>query len=111
MEPNQAGKSFNEAKDQVEALGEATKANAASFAGQAADAARSAMGSAQDTFDAAKQKVESLSGDLPGAMAQALDAGQRGGQEIARRVSKQPLETVLLAGALGYLLAWLLHRR
>jgi ElaB/YqjD/DUF883 family membrane-anchored ribosome-binding protein len=42
---------------------------------------------------------------------QAYRNGQRGARELAQRVEERPLMALLLAGALGYALAYLLHAR
>jgi hypothetical protein len=31
-------------------------------------------------------------------------------QQVGARISKQPLESLLLVGALGYLVGWAMHR-
>ncbi len=52
--------------------------------------------------------------DVPGAASDALAASQQairsGGAQVAQRVTKQPLEALLLAGAIGYLIGWAVSR-
>ncbi len=51
---------------------------------------------------------------LPDALSGAADMGQRAykesSQQIGARVGKQPLETLLLVGALGFLVGWAVNR-
>ena len=42
---------------------------------------------------------------------QAYRNGQRGARELAQRVEERPLTALLVAGAVGYAIAYLLHAR
>ena len=62
----------------------------------------------------AKDTVQGLSDRLPEGASEAYRSGQRvyaqGSDTVARRVGKQPIEALLLAGALGYLVGWATSR-
>ena len=79
-----------------------------------ADATQQASDAASDLYGRAKAAVRDASGNLPDSAADAMAAGQRvydrGSVEVARHVSKQPLEALLLAGAIGYLVGWATSR-
>ena len=49
-----------------------------------------------------------------GSASDALDAGQSaiksGSEQLVRQAAKQPLEALLLAGAIGYLVGWAVNR-
>jgi len=51
---------------------------------------------------------------MPESTAEAIAAGQRavdeGTARLARRVAKQPIEALILAGAIGYLVGWATSR-
>jgi len=76
-------------------------------ADQVAGAAQNLYGRTKDGFNEAIER-------LPDAFSDAADLGQRAykesSQKIGSRVSKQPIETLLLVGALGYLVGWAIHR-
>ena len=93
------------------AIGEAVgdnKTQAEGLANQIAGQAQNALGSVKD---AAKQAM----GDAPKYLDDAIDSGQRyvrqGSQMVQDRFGAVPLTEMLLAGAAGYFLAWLIHSR
>ena len=89
--------------------------------GHAADLAQGATDYARDALDTAKGHAQDLAGRASAAAGQLRDqlpdaddlraAGQRGTKTLAQQVSRQPFEALLLAGAVGYLAAWIIHRR
>ena len=66
-----------------------------------------AYATAAGLTDRAKGAIQGLSDRLPD---DAITSGRRayaqGSATVGRRVAKQPIEALLLAGALGYLLGW-----
>ncbi len=74
---------------------------------QVAGAAQNLYGRTKDGFNDAVDRI-------PDVISDAADIGQRayrdGSRQIATQVGKQPIETLLLVGALGYLVGWAVHR-
>ena len=74
-----------------------------------------AAGAAQDALGQAKDAVRSAVDAAPEIASRASDAGQRylrqGNEAVANRVGEQQLVALLIAGAVGYALGWLLHGR
>ena len=81
---------------------------------RAAEAFDAAPGIAGDLYNKARGKAQDMVNDVPGAASDALAASQQairsGGAQVAQRVTKQPLEALLLAGAIGYLIGWAVSR-
>ena len=74
------------------------------------DAAGQASAKAEDVYGRAKERVQTLSDRIPDSAADAYRAGQRvyaqSSEHVGRHVARQPIEALLLAGAIGYLLGW-----
>ena len=70
-----------------------------------------ATGTVQDFYG----RMRDAADQAPDTIAEAMEAGQqslsKGVETIGKRVASQPMESLLLAGAIGYLAAWMLHRR
>jgi uncharacterized protein YjbJ (UPF0337 family) len=81
---------------------------------QAQGFADQVIGTAQSLYGRTKDGLSDAADRIPGALSDAADLGQRAYQDssrqVAAQVSKQPLETLLLVGALGYLLGWAANR-
>ncbi len=81
---------------------------------EAHDSTGQASATASDVYGRAKEHVQSLSDRFPDNAADAYRAGQRAyaqsSEHVGRHVSKQPIEALLLAGAIGYLLGWATSR-
>ncbi len=81
---------------------------------KAQEALDAAPGVAADLHDQGRAKAQGLKDKLPGSAGDALAAGQQamrtGGEQVARRVTRQPLEALMLAGAIGYLIGWAANR-
>ena len=77
-------------------------------------AAKDKAGTVGDAYDSTKEQVIGLSDKLPGSASDAYQAGQRaisqGAEGVSASVAKQPIEALLLAGALGYLVGWATSR-
>ena len=65
-------------------------------------------------YDQARAKTRDMTEGLPDAAGDALAAGHqsimRGGDQVARHVAKQPVEALMLAGAIGFLIGWAVNR-
>ena len=69
---------------------------------------------AGDLYGRAKEQVQGLSDHMPDSAGDAYQKGRQayaaGADTLGRRVANQPLEALLLAGALGYLVGWAASR-
>ena len=75
---------------------------------QAAGAAQNALGQARDA-------VRGVAADVPDYVDRAVDAGERyyrrGNQALSRTLGDDQIVGLLIAGAIGYGLAWMIHGR
>lgn len=101
-----ADKSLSHAKTSaslsVEDLGE----NASSFMDDVS-------GKASDLYDKAKDTAADYADRIPSAseaMATGRTAYKSGSDQVLKQVAKQPIEALLLAGAIGYLVGWAANR-
>ena len=98
-----ARESLDDARDHASEAGR----QAQGLAGQASDMAG-------DLYGRAREQVQGLSDRLPNSASDAYRAGQQayaqGSDRVVRQVTKQPIEALLLAGALGYLVGWATSR-
>ena len=78
---------------------------------QAKDMAQRAAQTAQETGEAAWDVAQRASAQARDVAGQAYAQGERTARELARRVEEQPLVALLIAGAVGYAIAYLLHHR
>ncbi|ACB93896.1 CsbD family protein [Beijerinckia indica] len=74
-----------------------------------------ASGKVQDLYGRIKESVQDASAQVPDSVSETVEKGQEiykhGVEQLGKRVGTQPFEALLLAGALGYLLGWAMHRR
>ncbi len=75
-----------------------------SLARQTSAAGEKAISVARDTAEKASAQAADVGGRL-------YDGSRRAGQTLGRTIGEQPLGSVLLAAAVGYGLAYLMHRR
>jgi uncharacterized protein YjbJ (UPF0337 family) len=72
-------------------------------------------GTAQNAYGSVKDAAKQVANDAPRYLDDALDSGQRyyrqGSQAVREQFGSVPLTEILLAGAAGYFLAWLIHAR
>ena len=72
-------------------------------------------GTAQNAFGSVKEMAGQLSSDAPKYLDDAIDSGQRyyrqGSAAVREQIGSVPLTEILLAGAAGYFLAWMIHGR
>ncbi|WPP03689.1 hypothetical protein [Methylocella tundrae] len=79
------------------------------------DGVNASWAAASDALDRARETA----GGIGAAASETFDEGvgraeevlKSGGRDLAKRVGRQPLEALLLAGAVGYLIGYLLHKR
>ena len=128
-----AGRALGEMPPQAEGVVRQVAGNAQNLYGQAKDNISSAASNAQDLYGQAKDNLGNVAGNAQNLYGQARDnvsnaAGtvtdyanqayrqasphaERGTQLVRDRVGENPLTAVLLAGAIGYLLALAIHGR
>ena len=74
------------------------------------DAGSQAGSKASEVYDRAKEHVQAISDNLPNSASDAYRTGRRalaqGGESLGGHVSRQPIEALLLAGAIGFLVGW-----
>ena len=100
----QASAGLQSALDRGKSAVDQMQAGATSLARQASEAGRQAISQAGDT-------VQGLTGDRAGEVASNLyQQGVTAGGYISRFAAEQPIAALLMAGAIGYGLAYLIHR-
>jgi methyl-accepting chemotaxis protein len=101
---NQAGSSAQTMIDRGKAAAEQMQAGAAGLARQASEVGRQAMAQTGET-------MQGLTGDRASEIASNLyQQGVDAGGYIRRFAAEQPFAALLIAGAIGYGLAYLIHR-
>ena len=85
-----------------------TPAPVGSTASNLGEQARSAMGEAGATAQELAQRVREQASMATDALYQ---QGTRAGEYLSRNVNEYPLAALLIAGAIGYGLAYLIHTR
>ena len=65
---------------------------------------------ADDPVNEIKGKVREASGKVEAAYGDAVDALGNAGQTISRKIQANPTTAVLVAGVVGFAIAWLLRR-
>ncbi|WP_158809268.1 hypothetical protein [Beijerinckia sp. L45] len=102
-----AGKTADDVKKSVQASTDDVTDDAKGYAAQASDAA-------SDLYGRAKETVRNAADSMPQSAADAVAAGKRAydgsADQLVRQIAKQPLEALLLAGAIGYLVGWATSR-
>ena len=90
--------------DQGKAMIQDAQASAATLARQASDAGRQAMAQAGEVAREASNQATQAATNL-------YQQGSRAGDFISQYAAEQPVTALLVAGAIGYGLAYLIHRR
>ena len=110
-----AGKAFGDQQTQAEGLVRQVAGNAQNLYGQAKDSLSSAASGAQDLYGQARSNAGDVAGQVQDyasqAYRQASPHAERGTALVRERVGENPLTAVMLAGAIGYLLALAIHGR
>src|SRR5207245_9933688 len=84
------------------------QASAATLAQQASEAGRQAMSQAGEIVQGAAREAGNQAAQ---AATNLYQQGTRAGDFISRYAAEQPVTALLVAGAIGYGLAYLIHRR
>jgi vacuolar-type H+-ATPase subunit H len=78
---------------------------------QAKGIAQRAAQTAQETGEAAWDVAQRAGAQARDVAGRAYAQGERTARELAHRVEEQPLTALLIAGAVGYAIAYLVHHR
>jgi ElaB/YqjD/DUF883 family membrane-anchored ribosome-binding protein len=100
----QAGAAMQGKLDQGKAMMQDAHASVGTFARQASEAGRQAMAQAGEVARAAGNQATQAATNL-------YQQGTRAGGFISQYAAEQPMTALLVAGAIGYGLAYLIHRR
>ena len=103
----QAGANIQRTLDQGKAMSQDLQASAASVARQAVDAGRQAVGQARETVENAAREI---GGQTTQAASALYQQGSLAGGYITRFTTEQPATALFIAAAIGYGLAYLIHR-
>jgi hypothetical protein len=99
------------ASQQAGKLGDKAAATIDTAADQAKDMAQRAASVAQETVRTASETGAAAWEVAQKAGAEAYARGERGARELAERIEQRPIAALLIAGALGYAVAYLVHGR
>ena len=104
----QVGKAANEAMQrvgaQIQPALDQGKSMAQNLANQASEAGRQAVGQAGELLQNVAPQAKEVASNL-------YDRGSQSGEYIRQYAAEQPVAALLIAGAIGYGLAYLIHRR
>jgi ElaB/YqjD/DUF883 family membrane-anchored ribosome-binding protein len=102
-----ARKGANEAVQRAETDLQSTldqgKSMVQDLANRASETGRQAMGRAGEFIEGVAPQAKEVASNL-------YDQGSRSGEYLRQYVAQQPLTALLIAGAIGYTLAYLIHR-
>ena len=104
----QSGTAVQAKLDQGKAMIQDAQASAAALARQASEAGRQAMTQAGELVQGAAREAGAQATQ---AATNLYQQGSRAGDFISQYVAEQPVAALLVAGAIGYGLAYLIHRR
>jgi len=104
----QAGASMQGTLEQGKAMIQDAQTSAATLARQASETGRQAMAQAGELVQGAAREASSQATQAATSLYQ---QGSRAGDFISQYAAEQPVTALLVAGAIGYGLAYLIHRR
>jgi ElaB/YqjD/DUF883 family membrane-anchored ribosome-binding protein len=104
----QAGATMQGKLEQGKTIIQDAQTGAAALARQASEAGRQAMAQAGELVQGAAREVGNQATQ---AATNLYQQGSRAGDFISRYTAEQPVTALLVAGAIGYGLAYLIHRR
>jgi ElaB/YqjD/DUF883 family membrane-anchored ribosome-binding protein len=104
----QAGAAMQGKLDQGKAMIQDAQTSAATMARQASEAGRQAMAQAGELVQGAAREAGNQATQ---AATNLYQQGSRAGDFISQYAAEQPIAALLVAGAIGYGLAYLIHRR
>jgi ElaB/YqjD/DUF883 family membrane-anchored ribosome-binding protein len=84
--------------------------SAAAAVDKTADLARKASTAGGQAIDAVQGAARGMGNQASQAASTVYEHGARAGSSVSRYTAEQPLTALLIAGAIGYGLAYLLHR-
>jgi hypothetical protein len=104
----QAGAAMQGKLEEGKAIIQDAQTSAAALARQASEAGRQTMAQAGELVQGAAREVGNQATQ---AATNLYQQGSRAGDFISQSVAEQPVIALLVAGAIGYGLAYLIHRR
>jgi len=107
----QASASMQGMLDQGKAMARDAQAGAAGLARQASEAGRQAMAQAGEVVQGVQDAARGAGNQATRAAANLYEQGSQAGDAITRYTAQQPVAALLIAAAVGYGLAYLIHRR
>lgn len=118
MSSDDLKKSVADAASRANEAGADAATAASGYASKASDHAGAMADKASDTasdlYSQARAKLHDAAAGMPGSTSEALEQGQKayaqGSEQVASQVKKQPIEALLLAAAVGYLVGWATSR-
>jgi ElaB/YqjD/DUF883 family membrane-anchored ribosome-binding protein len=103
----QAGKTVNEAAErvgeQVESTLDQGKAVVEDLANRASETGRQAVNRAGEFIEGVAPQAKQVASNL-------YEQGSQSGEFVRQAVAQQPVTALLIAGAIGYALGYLMHR-
>jgi ElaB/YqjD/DUF883 family membrane-anchored ribosome-binding protein len=99
----QADEAVQRAGAEVQPALDQGKSMVQDLANRASDTGKQAVGRAGEFIEGAAPQAKQVANNL-------YDQGYQSGEYIGQYVAQQPLTTLLIAGAIGYTLAYLIHR-
>jgi ElaB/YqjD/DUF883 family membrane-anchored ribosome-binding protein len=97
--------------DQVGKLRDQAQAGIDAAAAQAKEMAKKGADAIQETGAAAWEVAQQARAQAREAAGQLYEQGERGAREITARIEERPWAALLVAAALGYAIAYLVHAR
>ncbi len=114
MSSDEVKKSVADAGDHARETAATAKGTASGYASKAGEQVNSmaeqATDSASDLYGQARSKLHDMADAMPGSASEAMTQGRKayetGSAQVVEQVKKQPLEALLLAISIGYLVGW-----
>ena len=104
----QVGVNMKDTLDQGKAIARDVQAGAAALGRQASEVGQQAMAQAGEVIQGAAREAGKQATQAANSLYQ---QSSRAGDHVSRYAAEQPVTAMLIAGAIGYGLAYLIHRR
>jgi ElaB/YqjD/DUF883 family membrane-anchored ribosome-binding protein len=98
-----ANEAVRRAGEQVQPMLDQGKSAVQDLANRASETGRQAAGQARDFMEGVAPQAKQMAGNL-------YEQGTRSGEQISQYVVQQPLTALLIAGAIGFILGYMIHR-
>lgn len=102
------------AKDAADRASGTVREAASSAADRASKMSGKVGDAASDVYQRVRDGASALGDKMPGSAGEAVDIGRRAynrsNEQLGRQIGRQPIEALLLAGAIGYLVGWAANR-